>query len=132
MQCKYCDRNLDTHDCKLREAVPELEGCDGYGIYSRSLINKQKEKEKAAEEAHAAQSARNLEWLENIQAGDEVRLKASPKTMYATRNLPLYLEKGTFKVLGIHKNGKVICDWDGGKPFLIPGDALDLVKKRGE
>lgn len=130
MRCKICHRYLDSKDCKLREIAPQLEGCDGYGIYSQSLTEKAKQKEEKAIERQKKQIEENRCWVADVREGDTVMLKADPKSIFGCSNLPRYLYSGTLKVVGVHKNGKIICDWDGGKPFLIPPEALDILKRK--
>lgn len=129
IRCTICDRFIDTKDCKLREIAPELTGCDGYGIISRTLEKEKKEKFEAAIKKQEIQSKKNLDWMANIKPGDKVALKGSPKSIAGCSHLPLYLANGVFTVLGVTKGGRVICDWDGGKPFHIPAYALNILEK---
>lgn len=129
IRCDICDRYLDTKDCKLREIAPKLTGCDGYGILSRTLVEKKEKEREIAIKKQEIQAKKNLAWISNIQSGDRVQLKGNPKSIVGCSNLPLYLANGVFTILGVTKSGKVICDWDGGKPFHIPAYALNFLEK---
>ena len=130
IKCEICDRCVDTKDCKLREVAPELTGCDGYGTYSRSLKEKAVRKEEAIARAHAAKAKENLEKIAGIKKGDIVRLKSNPRSIMGCRGIPQYLADGNLTVLGV--DSKVICDWDGGKPFRIPAHALKVVNPKAD
>lgn len=126
--CKTCERFVEGN-CKLREIAPQLRGCDGYGMYSKKLYKEREERLKKAEMTAIKQEEEDTAALGLLKVGDKVELKANPKSMVGCKNLPQYLENGVLTVLGFAKSGKVICDWDGGKPFRIPREALRVVTK---
>ena len=60
IRCDICDRYLDTKDCKLREIAPKLTGCDGYGILSRTLVEKKEKEREIAIKKQEIQAKKNL------------------------------------------------------------------------
>lgn len=64
--------------------------------------------------------------LNDFRVGDTVLADSNPYNLRAFK-LPGYLSGNSLKVIGFTKN-KVICDWDGGKPFYIYPELLRKVE----
>lgn len=120
IRCVNCEFQ---EDCRLREIAPDLYGCMGHGRLHHRFAE-QAEKEKAEfQEKRAKALAENEKQVMNLRPGDKVQLKGT--TISLGLRLPRYLDNGCFTVLGVSRNGKIICDWDGGKPFHIPALCLN-------
>lgn len=65
--------------------------------------------------------------LDDFRVGDKVLADSNPYNLRAF-NLPGYLAGNSLEVVGFTKN-KVICDWDGGKPFYIYPELLRKIKR---
>lgn len=71
---------------------------------------------KEREEKHESEK-KSASMLNDFKVGDKVLADSNPYNLRAF-NLPGYLSGNPLKVIGFTKD-KVICDWDGGKPFYI-------------
>ena len=118
-----CNRCEYGENCSLKELAPELTGCEGHGKLHHKFEKRRMELQKEADEKRRQAIADSELKLEDFKPGDKVALVGS--TISMGLSLPRYLESGTLTVIGIStRTGKVKCDWDGGKPFLIPPLAL--------
>lgn len=68
--------------------------------------------------------------LPDYKIGDCVIADDNPHNLRTWR-LPGYLAGNPLRVIGFTKE-KVVCDWDGGKPFKIPPELLRIYKEGGE
>lgn len=125
IQCSMCEYE---EGCSLLEIAPDLYGCMGHGKLHRRYMEEKERLKDAADEKRKAAQILNDEQVKNLRAGDTVRLTGS--TISLGLNLPRYLENGTLTVLGVSRNGKIKCDWDGGKPFYIPALCLEKVEEK--
>lgn len=121
MVCYMCEYD---GGCQLQEIAPDITGCSGHSKY----------KERPAEpEPYAAeenqQSRPEAPKLTDFKIGDCVIAHYNEHTLRMWR-LPGYLAGCALKVIGFTKE-KVVCDWDGGKPFRIPPELLRKCKKEG-
>ena len=123
LKCNMCEYQ---GNCSLRDIAPDLYGCMGHGkLHHRFTEEKERLMFEAIEKCNAAQVLTE-ERIKELKAGDKVKLMGT--TIALGLNLPRYLDNGTFTVLGIARNGKIKCDWDGGKPFNIPALCLEKVE----
>lgn len=124
LRCNQCEYE---EGCSLREIAPELEGCAGHRhLHSRYAEMRSKEEREAWEKRQQALIL-SEDRLQELKQGDKVRLIGS--TISLGLHLPRYLDNGTFKVLGVTRTGRLICDWDGGKPFNIPPSCLEKLNE---
>lgn len=124
LKCSMCEYE---GNCSLRDIAPELYGCMGHGKLHHRFIEEKERLEREAIEKRAAIKVLDAERVKELNAGDKVRLTGT--TIALGLNLPRYLDNGTFTVIGIARNGKIKCDWDGGKPFNIPALCLEKVEE---
>lgn len=121
-----CNRCEYEENCSLKAIADDLDGCSGHSKvhhrYTKHADNYKKEFDKKRAEAIKL----NDEMAATIKVGDKLRLTGS--TIALGLNLPRYLDYGVFTFLGFNRNGKAICDWDGGKPFHIPLLCLEKVE----
>lgn len=122
IKCNVCEYESN---CSLRAIAPDLYGCMGHGKLHHRFTEEKKRLEQETIEKRAAAQILNDERIKELKAGDKVRLVGT--TIALGLNLPRYLDNGVFTVLGIARNGKVKCDWDGGKPFNIPALCLEII-----
>lgn len=123
IKCSMCEYE---GNCSLCDIAPDLYGCMGHGkLHHRFSEEKERLELEAIEKRNAAQIL-NDERVKELKVGDKVRLMGT--TIALGLNLPRYLDNGTFTVLGIARNGKIKCDWDGGKPFNIPALCLEKLE----
>lgn len=123
VKCARCEYGVN---CSLKDIAPELTGCEGHGKLHHRFEEKKKQLNLEAEEKRKQAIIDSEKSLQDFQPGDKVHLVGS--TISMGLSIPRYLESGTLTVVGISKRaGKVKCDWDGGKPFLIPPLALQKI-----
>lgn len=121
-----CNRCEYGESCSLRDIAPELTGCEGHGKLHHRFEERKMALQREADEKRRQAIADSELRLEDFKPGDKVVLIGSTVSMGLS--LPRYLESGTLTVIGISKrSGKVRCDWDGGRPFLIPPLALKKI-----
>ncbi len=125
LRCNSCEYE---NNCSLREIAPDLEGCIGHGKLHHRFAEEAKRIEAEAIERRSKVLILNEERVKELKIGDKVRLVGT--TISLGLNLPRYLDNGTFRVLGMARNGKIKCDWDGGKPFNIPALCLEKVEEK--
>lgn len=63
--------------------------------------------------------------IPDFQPGDKVVLYP-----WAEQSYPTYLARQPLKLLRKNKAGNYVCDYDGGKPFSIPGKCLKYFEER--
>lgn len=119
-QCEY------EEECSLRAVAKDLDGCSGHSRLHHRYAEEKEKLQKEAIEKIEERKKLNGQPLESFKIGYRVRLKGSTKSLGL--NLPQYLDNGDFKVVGFTKNGKIKCDWDGGKPFNIPAGCLKIME----
>lgn len=123
VKCARCEYGAN---CSLREIAPELTGCEGHGKLHHRFEDRRENLQREAEEKRKQAIIDSEKSLQDFQPGDKVQLVGS--TISMGLSIPRYLGSGTLTVVGISKRaGKVKCDWDGGKPFLIPPLALQKI-----
>ena len=121
-QCEY------EGNCSLRDIAPDLYGCMGHGkLHHRFSEEAERLKNEAVQKRESALIL-TKERVKELKPGDKVELIGT--TISLGLNLPRYLDNGTFTVLGIARNGKIKCDWDGGKPFNIPALCLKKLESK--
>ena len=114
MNCDFCAFN---GGCQLQDVAPDITGCTGHSKY--------KERPKRQESnRHTTQRQPDNPKLEDFKKGGTVIADGNQYNLRTFR-LPGYLAGQQLKVIGITKE-KVICDWDGGKPFHIPPELLRI------
>lgn len=126
----WCTKCEYEENCQLRTMAPDLDGCSGHSKLHHRFTEKKEKMQKEAEkkvEKQLKNSLANEQVLASVKVGDKVKLMGS--TIWLGLNLPRYLDNGVFTVLGFTRNGKVKCDWDGGRPFNIPPGCLELLSK---
>lgn len=105
--------------CQLQEIAPDITGCIGHSKY------KDAQEDLETYVVDESQYDRpDVPKLTDYKIGDRVIADSNPNNL-RTWNLPGYLAGNTLKVIGFTKE-KVICDWDGGKPFRIPPELLGI------
>ena len=126
-----CSRCEYERSCSLRDLAPELTGCEGHGKLHHRFEEKKLRLNLEAEEKRRLAITEAQMHLQDFRPGDKVHLVGS--TISMGLSLPRYLESGTLTVVGISERaGKVKCDWDGGKPFLIPPLVLKKIQTNEE
>lgn len=123
MNCYMCEYD---GCCQLQLIASDITGCSGHSKYkeNRKEVNNTK-----SEENHSTniETLNLVDFKEKYKVGDIVIADNNPNNL-RTYNLPGYLAGNALKVIGYTKT-KVICDWDGGKPFKI---SPALLRKRRE
>ncbi len=101
----------------------------GGGLNPQSLTRYKEQSEKletyAVEQSQQSQPA--VPKLSDFKVGDRVIADSNPHNLRMWK-LPGYLTGNILTVIGFTKE-KVICDWDGGKPFRIPPGLLRISRK---
>ena len=123
IMCNQCEFESS---CSLKNIASDLTGCIGHGRFHHRYEDERKRLKEEAEEKRKNAQILNTEVLKDIAPGDKVQLIGS--TISLGLRLPRYLDNGVFTVIGIARNGKIKCDWDGGKPFYIPALCLKKIK----
>jgi hypothetical protein len=114
----YCDQCEYENCCSVREVADDLKGCIGHGKLHHKFAEEKGKMQKEAEEKMQKALVLTEERIKELAPGDKVQLIGT--TISLGLNLPRYLDNGVFTVIGVTRNGKIKCDWDGGKPFNIP------------
>ena len=105
--------------CQLQEIAPDITGCSGH--------SKQRRQERTCSSDAGEKwfmSGKEPQKLSDFKVGDRVVADGNPHNLRIFK-LPGYLAGNQLTVIGFTKE-KVICDWDGGKPFRIPPDLLRI------
>ena len=116
MVCYMCEYD---GGCQLQEIAPDITGCSGHSKY--------KERPEEPEPYVVKENKQNSPdppKLTDFEVGDCVIADNNPHNL-RTWKLPAYLAGNKLKVIGFTKE-KVVCDWDGGKPFKIPPELLRI------
>ena len=124
IECINCEYESN---CSLRDIAPDLEGCMGHGKWHHRFAEEAERREHEAVKARANELVLNEERIKELKVGDKVQLMGT--TISLGLNLPRYLDNGVFRTLGVTRNGKIKCDWDGGKPFNIPALCLKKLEE---
>lgn len=113
--------------CSLRDIAADMVGCAGHSKMHHRYEERTAQLKKEAKTRMEDEKTLNEKKALTLNVGDKLKLKGS--TISLGLNLPRYLDYGVFTFLGINRNGKAICDWDGGKPFHIPLQCLEKITK---
>ena len=124
-KCDVCEYNSN---CQLQAIAPDITGCSGHSKYSTALIEKARIEREELEEKRRIELEKQKKLLSELKVGDRVELYL-PVTMILGARLPRYIEGSALTVIGFNRNGKAICDYDGGKPFHIPVSALRVIEE---
>ena len=124
MLYKSCEKCSHITDCNLKGLVPKISGCTGRSKYFQSSLNDDRIKERFANGSLYGDS-RYKKAEENISVGDMVRFKYNQKSV--ALDLPFSLHGTIMKVIDFNKDGKAICIYGKGIPFVAPVDVFDVV-----
>lgn len=122
MVCYLCEYD---GGCQLQEIAPDITGCSGHSKYKEPL-----EKPEPYVVEQSQQSRPVVPKLSDFKVGDCVIADSNPHNLRMWK-LPGYLAGNALKVIGFTKE-KVICDWDGGKPFRILPELLRVIENKHE
>lgn len=121
MVCYMCEYD---GSCQLQEIAPDITGCSGHSKYKEPP-----EKPELYVVEQSQQSRPVVPKLSDFKVGDCVIADSNPHNLRMWK-LPGYLAGNALTVIGFTKE-KVICDWDGGKPFRILPELLRICKREG-
>lgn len=119
MICYLCEYD---GGCQLQEIAPDITGCSGHSRYKQQECTCS-----SGVEEKWFMSRKEPQKLSDFKVGDRVIADDNPHNLRAFK-LPGYLAGNPLTVVGFTKE-KVICDWDGGKPFTIPPELLKVSRK---
>lgn len=113
MDCKLCEYEKN---CSLRDLALDITGCEGHSKRKQfSYVSHPNQFVKMCSE-------KKTNSIHDFSVGDRVIIRG---TTIGT-GLPRYLEGSPMTVIGFGTIN-VRCDYDGGKPFMVPPSILEKI-----
>lgn len=125
MLYRECEKCKHITDCNLKGMVPKITGCTGRSKYFQNSLDDNEVKHDFESNDRYGEFRYKKGPKRDISIGDMVRFKYGEKSI--ALDLPYYLHGTIMKVVDFNREGKAICVYGKGMPFIAPTDVFDVV-----